>query len=274
MTMNTRIVLAYAGGLDTAAAIAWLADYHHADVVTVTLDLGQPSPLEPVRDQALAAGAIRAHVLDAREEFGRQYVLPLLHTAESADDVPGLLRTASRALIARKTVDVAVIEQADAVACVAADPASHSAFEDAVQTLDPRMRVIAVPATAGSTSAAARPRPVAVPRHPETPAHIDIAFERGAPVSVSGVAMDVVELAESLATIADGHGVGGRSRTIYDGPAAALLHTSLRALEALVPSDEVTGVVRLRLFQGACEVVGCTAGAPLPSTDELVAEPL
>src|SRR5436190_1899984 len=66
-----RIVLAYSGGLDTSAAIPWLADTYAAEVITVTVDLGQGRELEEVRDRALATGALRAHVLDERDAFAR-----------------------------------------------------------------------------------------------------------------------------------------------------------------------------------------------------------
>ena len=64
-----RIVLAYSGGLDTSVAVPWLAEHHGAEVVAVTLDLGQGSELADIRERALALGAVRAHVLDVREEF-------------------------------------------------------------------------------------------------------------------------------------------------------------------------------------------------------------
>lgn len=62
-----RIVLAYSGSLDDAAAIQWLRERHTAEIVAVTLDLGQGRELEAVRDRALAIGAQRAYVLDARD---------------------------------------------------------------------------------------------------------------------------------------------------------------------------------------------------------------
>ena len=70
-----RIVLAYSGGLDTSVAIRWLAEQYDAEIVTLTLDLGQGQELTNVRERALAVGAIRAHVIDAREEFARDYVM-------------------------------------------------------------------------------------------------------------------------------------------------------------------------------------------------------
>ena len=78
---TTRIVLAYSGSLATTVAIPWLADHYGAQIVTVTMDLGQGQPLEAVRDRALAAGAVRAHVLDLRDEFVREQVLRSLHGA-------------------------------------------------------------------------------------------------------------------------------------------------------------------------------------------------
>ena len=74
----TRIVLAFTGGHDTSAAIPWLREHHGAEVVTLTLDLGQGRVLEEVRDRALAAGAVRAHVLDVREEFAANFIVPAL----------------------------------------------------------------------------------------------------------------------------------------------------------------------------------------------------
>ena len=62
-----RIVLAYSGGLDTSVAIPWLKEKYNAEIIAVTMDLGQGRELEEVRDRALAAGATRAHVLDLRE---------------------------------------------------------------------------------------------------------------------------------------------------------------------------------------------------------------
>ena len=73
-----RIVLAYSGGLDTSVAVKWLSDRYEAEIVTVTIDLGQGKELDDVRERALAVGAIRAHVVDAREEFAREYIVPAL----------------------------------------------------------------------------------------------------------------------------------------------------------------------------------------------------
>ena len=73
-----RAVLAYDGGFDAAAGIARLKAETGAEVIVVTMDLGQGYVLEDLRDRALAAGALRAHVLDVREAFATNYVLPSL----------------------------------------------------------------------------------------------------------------------------------------------------------------------------------------------------
>lgn len=106
------IVLAYAGDLETSVALSWLADAHQANVVTLTLDVGQGSDLNDVRDRALAIGAIRAHVLDVREEFARTAVTPALVPGTDEPRVAAL----SRPLVARYLAQIAGIEGTSFVA--------------------------------------------------------------------------------------------------------------------------------------------------------------
>ena len=81
-----RIVLGYSGGLDTSIAIPWLAERYGAEVIAVTVDLGQGRELTDLRERALALGATRAHVLDARDEFAREYILPSLQADALYED--------------------------------------------------------------------------------------------------------------------------------------------------------------------------------------------
>jgi len=111
-----RIVLAYSGGLDTSVAVPWLVEAHGAEVVCVTLDLGQGSELASVRERALAAGAVRAHVLDAREEFAEQHILPALRAGAIYEGGYPLATALGRPLIARKLVEIAGIEGTDTIA--------------------------------------------------------------------------------------------------------------------------------------------------------------
>ena len=162
-----RIVLAYSGGLDTSIAIPWLMERHQAEIVTVTIDLGQGKELEEVRDRALATGAARAHVLDSREEFARDFVLSSLKADAIYEDRYPLATALSRPLIASRVVEIAGIEQADAVAFGCSGKGNDQIrFELATRALAPHLRVI-VPA-----------REWGITRHQK----IDYARERGIPV--------------------------------------------------------------------------------------------
>src|SRR3954451_3503895 len=70
-----RVLLLYSGGLDTSVMLKWIQDEYDAEVVALTIDLGQPGEdYEVVRGKALQLGAVDARVVDAREEFTREYV--------------------------------------------------------------------------------------------------------------------------------------------------------------------------------------------------------
>src|SRR5512133_397211 len=114
--MQERIVLAYSGGLDTSVAIPWLAEKYDAEIIAVTMDLGQGRELDEVRERALATGAIRAHVLDVREEFARDYIMPALQAGAVYEDRYPLATALGRPLIAKHLVRIAELEGAAAIA--------------------------------------------------------------------------------------------------------------------------------------------------------------
>lgn len=258
--MSTRIVLAFSGGLASSAAIPWLAARYSAEVIAVALDLGQSRDLEGLRARALALGARRAHVIDARDEFARDCILPCVQGG-----APRVARGVLAApLLARKLAEIALIEGASLVAH-GGDRDDHAAIEAAARSLDPHLRVVA-PAlewdmapdalaayatghgiVVSSASGPGRRRVL------DTPAHLEVAFERGVPVAVNGVPMALAELLESVSTIADNHGVGGVSAvhepTMYEAPAASVLSQAHGALMSGGP-DAATGTVRMTLFQG------------------------
>jgi argininosuccinate synthase len=173
-----RIVLAYSGGLDTSVAIPWLKDRHHADIIAVTMDLGQGKELEAVRDRALAAGALRAHVLDLREEFARDYILPALKAEALYEDRYPMATALGRPLIAQKLVEIAGIEQATAVAhgCTAKGN-DQVRLEVTARALTPSLRVFAPAREWNMTRAEeidyARARGIAVPATVESPYSTD-----------------------------------------------------------------------------------------------------
>src|SRR5688572_32078984 len=103
-TNMNRIVLGYSGGLDASAAVPWLKEKYQAEVIAVTLDLGQGRELNQIRERAIATGAIRCHVLDVREEFARDYILPALQAGAMYEERYPLATALGRPLIAKKLV--------------------------------------------------------------------------------------------------------------------------------------------------------------------------
>jgi argininosuccinate synthase len=173
-----RIVLAYAGGLDTSVAVPWLAEQYNAEVVCVTLDLGQGKDLQSVRERALAAGAIRAHVLDAREEFAERYILPALQADAVYEGRYPLATALGRPLIAKKLVEIARIEGAHAIAHGCSGKGNDQVrIEVSARALMPGLRVIAPYRESGMSSEAkiafARSHGIPVPSAASSPYSID-----------------------------------------------------------------------------------------------------
>jgi argininosuccinate synthase len=139
-----RIVLAYSGGLDTSVAVKWLADKYEAEIVTVTVDLGQGKELDDVRERALAVGAVRAHVVDAREEFARHYVLPALQAGAIYESRYPLATALGRPLIAKKLVEVAEMEDAAMIAHGCTGKGNDQVRMDvSSRALNPSIKVVA-----------------------------------------------------------------------------------------------------------------------------------
>ena len=165
-----RVVLAYSGGLDTSVAVPWLADTYNAEVVCVTMDLGQGKELESVRERALAAGAVRAHVLDVREEFANLYILPALQAGAIYEGSYPLATALGRPLIARKLVEIARIEGAGSIAHGCTGKGNDQVRIDvSARALEPGIQVIAPAREWGMTR----------------PDEIEYARKRGIPVPVT-----------------------------------------------------------------------------------------
>ena len=266
--MKERIVLAYTGSVHASMAIRSLAEAEGAEVVTLTLDLGQECDLEEIRDRALATGAARAHVLDVREEFAHGFVLPALQAGALHEGREPMGAALALPLIARKLLEIASIEQATAIAhgCTGVD---QERMDASVRALKPGIRVIAAGRAGvaegthanlwGRAHTAAR-RPGA--EAPDTPAHVEIAFERGVPAAINGVPMPLTELIESLSIIAGQHGVGwieeeesdvtgAQMRHVYEAPAAVVLHAAHAALEASVLPRDLLRLKRERATEYA-----------------------
>jgi argininosuccinate synthase len=139
-----KVVLAYSGGLDTSGAVAWLREQFGAEVVTLTVDVGGGSLRDGVERRAMAAGASRAYVVDARERFVTDFVWPHLQANSLYQGAYPLATALARPLIAQLLVEVARREGADAVAHGCTGKGNDQVrFDVAVHALDPGLEVVA-----------------------------------------------------------------------------------------------------------------------------------
>jgi argininosuccinate synthase len=243
----SRMALAYSGGLRSSVAIRWLAERHRADVIAVTMDLGQGKDvLEEVRDRALATGALRAHVVDVRDAYVRDYLLRGLKAGILERDGVSMAGALAQPLIAQKLVEIARIEQADAAAH--GDGAAHDApLERTLRAIDPSLAVVA-PAAEWAMSADqlveyAADRRVTLPAAmiggiatrstgaaPSEPAFVEVGFEKGIPLSINGVTMPLADLIGSVSILAAAHGVAAG--------ALGVLHMAHEALRSTATSAD------------------------------------
>jgi argininosuccinate synthase len=139
-----KVVLAYSGGLDTSIILKWLQDTYKCEVVTFTADLGQGEELEPARKKAQLLGIKEIFIDDLREEFVRDFVMPMFR-ANALYEGQYLLGTSiARPLIAKRQIDIARQVGADAVCHGATGKGNDQVrFELTYYALEPNIRVIA-----------------------------------------------------------------------------------------------------------------------------------
>lgn len=139
-----KVVLAYSGGLDTSVAIKWLKENYHCEVIAFAADLGQGEELTPLRKKALNTGAGKIYIEDLREEFVRDFIFPMLR-ANAIYEGSYLLGTSiARPLIAKRQIEIANKEGADAVAHGATGKGNDQVrFELTYMALNPKIKIIA-----------------------------------------------------------------------------------------------------------------------------------
>lgn len=137
-----KVILAYSGGLDTSVAITWLKkDY---DVIAVCLDVGEGKDLQFIHDKALMVGAIESHIVDAKEEFAQEFVLPALQAHAYYEQKYPLVSALSRPLISKKLVEIAHKTGATTIAHGCTGKGNDQVrFEVAIAALDPSLKVVA-----------------------------------------------------------------------------------------------------------------------------------
>src|SRR3954453_4054042 len=141
----SRVLLLYSGGLDTSVMLKWIQDEYDAEVVALTVNLGQPGEdYEIVRDKAMRLGALECHVVDAREEFATEYVVPAIKANADYGDGYPLFTALGRPLIAKLAVEYARRTGCDTIAHGCTGKGNDQVrIEGTVATLGPELKVIA-----------------------------------------------------------------------------------------------------------------------------------
>jgi argininosuccinate synthase len=289
-----RVLLLYSGGLDTSVMLRWIQERYGAEIVTLTVNLGQPDEdYEVVLGKARQMGAVEAVMIDAREEFAADYVLPAIRANALYGGGYPLFTALGRPLIAKLAVEVAREHDCDTIAHGCTGKGNDQVrIESTVATLAPEIKLLApvrewrmgreeeiayarehgIPISGGteappysiddnlwgrSSEGGAIEDLDQVPpddvfqlvtppeRAPDEPQLLRVGFEQGAPVSLDGERLGLVELLEQAGRIGCRHGVGIvdhiedrivglKVRDLYEVPAAAIVLTAHRELEKLV----------------------------------------
>jgi len=139
-----KVILAYSGGLDTSVILKWLIETYHCDVITFSADIGQDEDLSFIEENAIKTGAVKVYIDDLKEIFVKDYVFPAFR-ANAIYEGQYLLGTSlARPLIAKRQMEIAKIEGADAVSHGATGKGNDQVrFELGYLALDPNIKIIA-----------------------------------------------------------------------------------------------------------------------------------
>ena len=145
MKQIKKIVLAYSGGLDTSIIIPWLKEnYEGCEVIAVSGDVGQSSELEGLEEKALATGASKLYIEDLNKEFVEDYIYPTLKAGAVYEGMYLLGTSFARPLIAKRIVEIALAEGADAICHGCTGKGNDQVrFELAIKAFAPDMEIIA-----------------------------------------------------------------------------------------------------------------------------------
>jgi argininosuccinate synthase len=142
--MIRKIVLAYSGGLDTSVIIPWLKENYQCEVVAMAGDVGQEEELNGLHDKAIKTGASKFYLEDLRDEFVRQYVWPTLRAGAIYERKYLLGTSMARPILAKRQVEIALREGADAVAHGCTGKGNDQVrFELTYKALAPHLKVVA-----------------------------------------------------------------------------------------------------------------------------------
>ena len=139
-----KIVLAYSGGLDTSVILRWLKENYHAEIIAFCADIGQEEELAGLEEKALRTGASKYFIDNLQEEFARDFIFPMIRAGAIYENQYFLGTSIARPLIAKRMVEIARAEKADAIAHGATGKGNDQVrFELTAAALAPELQVIA-----------------------------------------------------------------------------------------------------------------------------------
>ncbi len=144
LRFRMKIVLAYSGGLDTSVILRWLKENYQAEIIAFCADIGQEEELEGLEEKALRTGASKCYIDNLQEEFARDFIFPMIQAGAIYEGQYFLGTSIARPLIAKRMVEIARAENADAIAHGATGKGNDQVrFELTAAALAPELKVIA-----------------------------------------------------------------------------------------------------------------------------------
>jgi argininosuccinate synthase len=139
-----KIVLAYSGGLDTSVLLSWIKEKYNAEMIAFCADIGQEDELDGLEAKAKKTGASKIYIDDLQEEFARDFIFPIIRAGAIYEGQYFLGTSIARPLIAKRMVEIAKKEKADAIAHGATGKGNDQVrFELTAAALAPDLQVIA-----------------------------------------------------------------------------------------------------------------------------------
>lgn len=139
-----KVVVAYSGGLDTSIILSWIKEHYNAEVVACCVNVGQDKELTGLKEKAIRTGASKAYIIDAQKEFVTDYIFPAIKANALYENRYLLGTSLARPIIAKKIVEIAKKEKADAICHGATGKGNDQVrFELAFKALMPEAKIIA-----------------------------------------------------------------------------------------------------------------------------------
>ena len=139
-----KIVLAYSGGLDTSVILRWLKENYQAKIIAFCADVGQEEELDGLKEKALKTGASKCYIDNLQEEFARDFIFPMFQAGAIYENQYFLGTSIARPLIAKRMVEIARAEKAQAISHGATGKGNDQVrFELTAAALAPKLKVIA-----------------------------------------------------------------------------------------------------------------------------------